>query len=96
MREADLKNYADANRLVNDGLITVNEAARFLGLCRSTVYNLMNQGLLPWVKIGRSRRLPRLAVVAFVADLLKKHLVEYDSWPATFGDSHDTGDDKSG
>lgn len=34
------------------------EAAEALGLCRATIYNLINAGELRSVVIGRSRRIP--------------------------------------
>ena len=37
----------------------IPEAAKLLGLSRATVYNLMDKGDLPYVKLGRSRRIRR-------------------------------------
>ena len=48
-------------------LLTVRQAARELGLSRSTIYSLISTGELASIKIGRSRRIPWEAVVAFVA-----------------------------
>ncbi len=45
--------------LVADGLLTVREAADFLRLSRSTIYLFMDQGELVFVKLGRSRRIPK-------------------------------------
>ncbi len=58
--------------VVADGLMTVPEAAAFLRLSRSTLYNLMDSGRLPYVRLvgnGRraARRIPRKAVVALAA-----------------------------
>ena len=53
--------------LLRDGLIRVCDAAEFLGLARSTLYQLMERGELPYAKIGRARRIPRRAVVALAA-----------------------------
>ncbi len=53
--------------LVEDGLVTVSEAAAFLRLSRSNLYVLMERGELAFVKLGRSRRIPRRAVVALAA-----------------------------
>ena len=53
--------------LVADGLMTVSEAAGFLHLSRSSVYQLMDRGELPFVKLGRSRRIPRRALVELAA-----------------------------
>lgn len=41
------------------GLFTVLEAARYLSLSRSMIYNLMESGKLRYVKIGSARRIPR-------------------------------------
>ena len=51
-------------------LYTVAEAATTLGLSRSKLYGLMGRGYLPYVLIGRSRRIPAQAIMAFVQDLL--------------------------
>ena len=42
-------------------LLSAAELAEHYGICRASVYNLLNQGL-PSIKIGRSRRF-RLAEV---------------------------------
>ena len=57
--------------LVSDGLMTVKEAATFLRLSRSTVYSMMDDGNLPFVKLGRSRRIPRRAIVKLAAGELR-------------------------
>ena len=51
------------DEIVSGGLMTVSEVARFLGLSRASIYLLMERGELPWVKLGRARRVPRRAVV---------------------------------
>jgi excisionase family DNA binding protein len=48
-------------------LLTVPEAARALGLCRSVVYELLLCGDLRSVKIGRARRIPLSVLEDFVA-----------------------------
>lgn len=40
-------------------LVTVKEAATFLGLGVATIYRLMDRGVLPFIKLGRSRRVSR-------------------------------------
>ena len=50
-----------------DGLDRVEEAGRFLKISRSRTYELMDAGELPFVKIGRSRRIPHRALVEFAA-----------------------------
>lgn len=55
------------NHLVEDGLMTVAEATEFLRVSRAYLYQLMQSGQLPYSKLGRNRRIPRRAVVAFAA-----------------------------
>jgi excisionase family DNA binding protein len=57
--------------LVQDGFVTVVEAAQFLGLSRSTLYNLMETGELVYAKIRDARRIPRRALIEFAAKSLK-------------------------
>jgi excisionase family DNA binding protein len=51
-----------ADELISDGLERVSETARFLGVSRSHVYRLIREGILPSVKLGKSRRVPVRAV----------------------------------
>ena len=57
----------NAQDLVAAGLVSVREAARFLGISVAGLYKFMERGELPYAKIGRSRRIPRQALVAFAA-----------------------------
>ena len=57
----------ECEALVTAGLLTVVKAAEFLSISRSKLYELMDNGELPFVKIGRSRRIPRQAVVELAA-----------------------------
>ncbi|MET9434086.1 helix-turn-helix domain-containing protein [Streptomyces sp. NPDC006551] len=50
-------------------LLTVDAAAQALSFGRSTVYELMAAGVLPYVKVGRSRRIRRTDLEAFAAEL---------------------------
>jgi excisionase family DNA binding protein len=56
--------------MIAAGLQRVSHAARFLGLSRSKIYDLMHEGHLPYVMIGRSRRVPIAAVQALALDNL--------------------------
>ncbi len=62
---------SEQQALVADGLMTVREAAEFLRLSRSSVYALMDHGELAFVKLGRSRRIPRRAIVELAASGLQ-------------------------
>ncbi len=48
------------------GLLTVAEVGRLMRVSRTMVYSLMERGLLQWVKIGKSRRIPRAVLRDFV------------------------------
>jgi excisionase family DNA binding protein len=48
------------------GLLKVEEAAKFLALGRSKTYELIARGELPVVRIGRSVRVPRSALQAWI------------------------------
>ncbi len=50
-------------------LLTPAEAARALGIGRSKLYELMQDGILESVHIGSCRRIPADALTALVADL---------------------------
>jgi excisionase family DNA binding protein len=56
--------------LLQDGFATVAEAAKFLGLCRAKVYQLMEQGELASAKFGKSRRIPWRGLVEYSARCL--------------------------
>jgi excisionase family DNA binding protein len=53
-------------------LITVTEAARRLGVGRSTLYDLIRSHRLRTVKIGRRRLVPVDALTACVAELTEE------------------------
>lgn len=57
--------------LVEDGLVTIREAGRFLNLSRTAIYGLMESGLLPYVKLGRSRRVPKRALTELAGSCLR-------------------------
>lgn len=58
-----------ANPAPTRALFTVKGAAEYLSLGRSTVYELMAANKLPYVKVGRLRRLRLAELDAFVAQL---------------------------
>lgn len=44
------------------------EAAEVLGVCRATIYNRMQDGTIPSVRIGAARRIPAAALEALLAE----------------------------
>lgn len=57
--------------LVADGLVPLPQAMTFLSVSRSTLYELMDKGVLPYAKIGRSRRIPKRALVELAQRTLR-------------------------
>jgi excisionase family DNA binding protein len=50
-------------------LVSVDEAAEMLSIGRTRLYELMNDGTLPYVHVGASRRLRTTDLEAFAAGL---------------------------
>jgi excisionase family DNA binding protein len=59
-------------RLVSSGLVSVADAATFLGVSRAHVYNLMERGVLRYAKLGKARRVPKEALVELAARSLTR------------------------
>jgi excisionase family DNA binding protein len=57
-------------------LLTVQEAADQLGLGRSKTYELIRAEVIPSVRIGRARRIPRDALVTYVEQLRQAGIAE--------------------
>jgi excisionase family DNA binding protein len=57
-------------------LLTPTEAARALGIGRSKLYELMQQGVLESVHIGACRRIPTDALSELVARLRAESVIE--------------------
>jgi len=51
--------------------LTAKEAAEFLRLGLTKVYELMNEGVIPYCKFGKSRRIPKQALVKLVKESLQ-------------------------
>jgi excisionase family DNA binding protein len=60
-------------------LITIKQAARILNLGRSTVYELIAEGQLEVVHIGRSARVPTDAITALINRLRAEQAVDAGS-----------------
>jgi len=57
---------------VNKLLLTPEEAAEALSICRTTVYALLRAGALDSVRIGSSRRVPADALTAYIETLRQR------------------------
>jgi len=56
-----------AVELLKEGLLTVREAEQFSGWRKSSLYKFMERGDLAYVKIGAARRIPKRALIEFLA-----------------------------
>jgi len=65
-------NDTERYELIGDGLERVSQAAKFLGISRSKLYRLIESGVLPSVRLGRSRRIPIRAVRELAACSLEQ------------------------
>ena len=62
--------------LVKDGFLNIRQAEDFSGLKKSKLYALMQSGELPYAKIGAARKIPRKALLDFMAKNLVMRSVE--------------------
>jgi excisionase family DNA binding protein len=53
-------------------LLTPEEAAAALGICRSKLYELLQAGAIESIHIGASRRIPVAAMVEYVERLRRE------------------------
>lgn len=61
----------DALELVQEGMASVPEACKYLGIRRSLLYRLMELGEIPWAKIGSRRVIPWRALREYAAARLQ-------------------------
>ncbi|MBM4073196.1 MAG: helix-turn-helix domain-containing protein [Planctomycetes bacterium] len=69
----------EKQELLAEGLDRLCDAEEFLKLSRSRIYQLISEGKLPCVRIGRSIRIPRRALVELAASGLVIHRDEQGS-----------------
>jgi excisionase family DNA binding protein len=57
----------NGTEMIEDGAFAIPEAQRFSTLSRATIYNLMESGELPYIKMGRRRAIPRRALIEMMS-----------------------------
>ena len=62
-----MKDNLEPHQLVADGLDRLEQAAAFLRVSRTQLYLMMAKGELPFVKLGRCRRIPHRALIELAA-----------------------------
>jgi len=55
------------DELIAEGLVSLDEAMKFLSISRPTLNRLLDQGVLPTVRLVATRRIPRRALFDFAA-----------------------------
>ncbi len=65
----DFEDFAIGDRKEPALLYRVSDAASMLGISRTNVYHLMNNGVIGSVRIGSRRLIPRSALESFVEGL---------------------------
>lgn len=50
----------------DEGLLSVTQAAHYMGITRPTVYRLMEAGELPFTRVGRCRRIPKRSIINYL------------------------------
>lgn len=64
-----------AIELVEDGLLSVRDACKWLGVSRSTLYQLMESGELPYTMVAKSKRaIPKAALKIYAAKKMRGRL----------------------
>jgi len=61
--QGEIQSEAEQRPVTEDGFVTVGEAAKFLSLSRAKIYLMMDAGELRFAKFGKSRRIPRRALL---------------------------------
>ncbi len=63
-------------------LFTVPEAAEMLGISRSHLYQLIQSGKLPVVRLGTSVRIPRVWLERYIEESVQAWVAARDGWAA--------------
>ncbi|KAA5836058.1 helix-turn-helix domain-containing protein [Saccharopolyspora hirsuta] len=66
----------ETRALPNRTLLTVEEAAQYLGIGRTKTYELVSSGEIESVRIGRLRRVPRAAIDSYAERLISQQISE--------------------
>jgi excisionase family DNA binding protein len=69
----------DSKRHAVDGLASIKEACTFLSIGKSSLYQLMSRGEIPFVFVGSNRKIPRAALVEFTQRILEEKRITLTS-----------------
>ncbi len=54
------------DEVLSEGLMKISEAAKLMSLGRTKISEMCNDGELPFVRIGKGRRIPRRSVMNYL------------------------------
>lgn len=60
-----------ALKLANEGLASVREACEFLDVKRTRLYQLNRDRVIPFVRMGKTKKIPWVALKEYVARLVQ-------------------------
>lgn len=66
----DMNELEDRTDLVSDGLATLTEAAEYLRVGKTTLYEMMANGEIPYCKVRKARRIPWKSLMEYAASSL--------------------------
>jgi len=64
------------DEMLVQGVVTARESAEFLGISRTTLWDLMDQGDLVWLRLRGRRMVPRRALVDYLSGLANPDHIE--------------------
>lgn len=56
--------------ILKEGCVDAIEAARIIGCSKRTVYNMMDDSTLPWVRVRSGKKIPLAGIRKYMADNL--------------------------
>ncbi len=62
----------EARRLAKGDFLTIEEVCQKLQICKVTLWKLTRKGQIPFLRIGRSKRYPKIAVEEYSARELQR------------------------
>lgn len=65
---SEMSKQNGSESIVDQGMMSPEDVARFLGFSIRTIYDMMADGTLPFTKIRNSRRIPRKRVMQIASD----------------------------
>lgn len=66
------------DELIAEGLVSLEAAMKFLSISRPTLNRLLNEGILPTVRLITTRRIPRRALLDFAARSVEEPVAHKD------------------